>query len=254
MKTHYNVGTSGWLYKDWRGKFYPSELSQKNWFPYYADHFNSVEINNTFYQMPKVSTLEAWAEASPDNFKYVIKLNRYLTHLKRLKLDEASTERLQQFIQAISPLGSKLALVLAQLPPNLACDNKRLDALLKTTSKYAKVTRTQFQIAVEFRHASWFNDETFAVLRQHNAANVINSSPDAWPASKAVTADFAYFRFHGSKKLYGSSYNDDELKSWAKFIRDDCARCKHVYAYFNNDQQAYAPKNASRLLRLLQQV
>jgi uncharacterized protein YecE (DUF72 family) len=249
MNSRYVVGTSGWLYKDWRGKYYPTELSQKDWFSFYANNFSSVEINNTFYQMPKVDTMKAWAKAAPDDFRYVIKLNRYITHLKHLKLDEAGEQRLQQFMKSVSNLGDKLALVLAQLPPNLACDNKRLEAFLQAVGKASQV-----QVAVEFRHASWFNEETYGLLRQHNAANVINSSPGAWPGSKKVTSDFAYLRFHGSKKLYGSSYSDSELLAWAEFVRKDCQNCEQVFGFFNNDQQAYAPENASRFLRILNDV
>jgi uncharacterized protein YecE (DUF72 family) len=246
------IGTSGWLYNDWKGKFYPETIKQKDWFRYYVSKFSTVEINSTFYHMPRSSTIESWRDDAPKDFKYVIKLNRYLTHTKRLKPDEDFDQWLTDFFKLISPLGKKLAAVIVQLPPGLQADKDRLQHLLDQVNRIERVSGMSFPIAMEYRHGSWFNDEIFQLMREHNTANVINSSPDRWPASKAVTANFAYVRFHGSTKLYASSYSNAELTMWAEFIRKGCKDCKHVFCFFNNDVNAYAPENAQRLVKLLQ--
>ena len=253
-KTDFMIGTSGWQYKDWRGKFYPQDIPLKSWFDYYARQFDSVEVNSTFYHMPKTTAIENWRDSSPDKFRFVIKLNRYLTHTKRLKPDEAFDDWLGDFVRLIAPLGSKLAAVIAQLPPGLKADMERLEHFFESVRQLESDHGMKFPLAMEYRHASWFTEDVYRLMRRYGCANVINSSPDRWPSSRAVTADFAYLRFHGSRKLYGSSYNDDELRKWADFIRRDCAGCRQVMCFFNNDQHAYAPENARRLARLLKDM
>jgi uncharacterized protein YecE (DUF72 family) len=241
------VGTSGWQYTDWNGLFYPSDIKGKSQLGYFAKHFKSVEINSTFYHMPRLSSVENWAASVPDDFRFVIKLNRFMTHTKRLTSDEQFTERLQEFLGLLKPLNGKLAAVLVQLPPSMRVANSRLEYIAEQVKDAESRLKMRMPLAIEFRHESWFNDETFALMRKHNLANVINDSPNRWPASQEITADFAYIRFHGNKQLYRSSYSSDELNEWAAFIAQECSLCEQVLCYFNNDYHGVAIQNAKTL-------
>jgi uncharacterized protein YecE (DUF72 family) len=240
------IGTSGWMYRDWNGRFYPEEIKGKDQLPYFATQFESVEINSTFYHVPRETTLQNWYDITPENFTFAIKLNRYLTHTKRLLPGEEFDEALEDFFKRIALLKQKLAVVLVQLPPSMRQNTDRLDYLAAKTKEYEATYGLPFPLAIEFRHASWFAEGTFALMKRHNLANVINDSPNRWPASKAVTADFAYIRLHGSQELYRSSYTEAELSGWAEFIKS-CKGCHAVYAYFDNDYQSRATQNARSL-------
>lgn len=248
------VGTSGWEYNDWNGRFYPEDVKGKAQLPYFAKHFTSVEINSTFYHMPRASSMENWAASVPNDFCFVVKMNRFLTHTKRLTSDEQFTERLQEFLDLLQPLKNKLAAVLVQLPPSMKVANSRLEYLAEQVIDAEKRLKMRLPLALEFRHASWFNDETYTLMRNYNIANVINDSPGRWPVSRAVTADFAYIRFHGSKELYRSSYTDKELKEWTEFIKKSCANCKRVLCYFNNDYHGVAVRNAQTLQSIIEDL
>jgi uncharacterized protein YecE (DUF72 family) len=253
MTTEENVviGTSGWQYADWNGKFYPRDIKGKAQLNYFAERFDTVEVNSTFYHVPRASTLENWSAAVPKGFRFVIKLNRFLTHTKRLTSDDQFTERLQEFLELLKPLDDKLAAILVQLPPSMRVANSRLEYLAEQVRDAEKKLKLVMPLAVEFRHDSWFNAETYALMRKYNLANVINDSPGRWPASQTVTADFAYIRFHGSKRLYRSSYTTAELQKWAEFIQEDCADCRQVLCYFNNDYNATAVHNAIALRKIV---
>lgn len=243
------VGTSGWLYKDWAGRFYPAGLKAAERFAYFVTQFESVEVNSTFYHLPLRETAQRWHDSSPPGFTFAVKLNRYLTHTKRLHGDADFDAALYDFFDRVSALREKLGVVLVQLPPSLRADNGRLEHLAKATAVYEKRHLLKLPLAVEFRHGSWFSPDTFALMRRYNLANVINDSPDRWPASKEITANFAYIRFHGSRQLYRSSYTAGELNAWADFILRAGARCDTVFAYFNNDYNAAAVQNARLLLQ-----
>ncbi|MDB5183139.1 MAG: hypothetical protein JWO47_923 [Candidatus Saccharibacteria bacterium] len=245
------VGTSGWQYGHWNGKFYPDKMKAKDKLAYFAEHFHSVEINSTFYHVPLESSVQNWYDGVPADFKYVIKLNRFLTHTKRLTSDEQFSESLHDFFRRISLLKEKLAAVLVQLPPSMKADNNRLEFVAVEVEKYEKEFGVRFPLAFECRNISWFNQGTFDLMKRYNIANVINDSPNRWPASTQVTADFAYIRFHGNKQLYRSSYSDEELKDWAGFIKTECKNCKTVYCYFNNDFGGAAIDNAQTLAHLV---
>jgi uncharacterized protein YecE (DUF72 family) len=245
------IGTSGWQYADWNGVFYPAGIRGKAQLGYFAKAFMSVEVNSTFYHVPRLSTVENWAASVPAGFRFVIKLNRSLTHTKRLTSDEQFTERLQEFLGLLKPLKNTLAAVLVQLPPSMKVANSRLEYLAQQIKDAELRLGMRLPVVLEFRHASWFNDETFALMRRYNLANVINDSPNRWPASQEVIADFAYIRFHGNKQLYRSSYSNAELEEWAGFIRTTCASCKQVLCYFNNDYGGVAIKNAKALQRII---
>jgi uncharacterized protein YecE (DUF72 family) len=245
------VGCSGWIYKDWALRFYPKNLKQEEKLAYYAQHFPTVEINNSFYRLPSEENFKNWQAQVPEDFLFSVKLSRFLTHIKRLKPDERTNEGVDRFCSRARHLKTNLGVVLVQLPANFQASAEKVDNLARQFKKAEKKYGMRFPLAMEFRHDSWFTYESFELLRSLGIASVINSSPDMWPASREFTADFAYIRFHGSQKLYASSYTDKELQEWAQFIKKEAGSCSRVYCYFNNDQSAKAVENARYLMQLL---
>ena len=245
-KTNLYVGTSGWQYADWKGRFYPDGLKKTSQLAYYCGRFNSVEINSTFYRMPSESAVNSWAVTTSQEFIFSVKASRFFSHSKRLIVDQNFSDRLKLFQDRLRPLSNKLGVVLIQLPPNFPADIGRLKNAAEAFSRIN--TRTAF----EFRNDSWFKPEVFEILKKHNMANVINSAGGRWPESKQITADFAYIRFHGGKSLYRSSYSASELHKWSGFIKK--LKLAHVFVYFNNDFHAHAVNNANELLKLLKEV
>jgi uncharacterized protein YecE (DUF72 family) len=234
------IGTSGWVYPHWKGRFYPRELPQREWLRYYAECFDTVELNNSIYRQPERSTFEKWRTAVPDDFRFAVKLNRFITHIKRLSVGPDSIER---SYGTMAGLGPKAAVVLIQLPPKMKFAPERLDAYLKL------VARRRRRHALEPRDASWLTAEALAYLRSKNVALVLIDTP-TWPTVDAVTADFVYIRFHGPERLYASNYTEEQLRAWAERIRAWRARGLDVFGYFNNDVPDYAPRNALRLREL----
>jgi uncharacterized protein YecE (DUF72 family) len=234
------VGTSGWQYKHWRGRFYPNDLPTGKWLEYYTHYFDTVELNNSFYRQPERTTFERWRRSVPDDFVYAVKLNRFITHLKRLNVDRQSIERSYGTMAALGP---KLAVVLVQLPPRMKFDEERVARFLKMVAPRRR------RHALEPRDASWFTDEALSFLRERKVALVIGETPH-WPTHLAVTADFVYLRFHGPGRRYASNYDDEALRRWAERIKGWRAERRDVFAYFNNDELGYAPKNALRLRAL----
>jgi len=234
------VGTSGWQYRHWKGRFYPAELPTARWLEYYARFFDTVELNNPFYRQPELRTFERWRRAVPDGFVYAVKLNRFITHIKRLRIEQDGVER---SYGTMAGLGPKLAVVLVQLPPRMKFDLERADRF------FSLVARRRRRHALEPRDASWFGEDALAFLRRRKVALVIGETQH-WPTHIAVTADFVYLRFHGPERRYGSSYDDAALRSWAERIRGWRAEGRDVFAYFNNDEMGYAPRNALRLREL----
>jgi uncharacterized protein YecE (DUF72 family) len=228
------VGTSGWQYASWRGRFYPAELRQASWLEHYAARFQTVEVNNAFYRLPEASTFASWAARTPDDFVVVVKVSRYLTHVKRLK-DPA--EPVARFVDRACHLGAKLGPVLLQLPPNLAADVDRLDAALACFPSGVRV-------AVEFRHPSWFGDDTRSVLERRGAALCLADSPrretPLWR-----TADWGYVRFHEGTSEPPPCYGRGALDAWAGRLAEVWGRHDEVFAFFNNDPLGCAPRDAS---------
>lgn len=242
----YFIGTSGWQYKDWNQRFYPKEITGKRQLSYYSNIFNSVEINSTFYRMPKESSVAAWVHSVPDDFKFCVKANRYFTHLKRLNVDADFIDRLNWMADTLAPMGAKLGFILIQLPPNLKKNTERLEKTIEVFKEKFENVR----IALEFRGEDWFKNETYEILRQYNVANVINDAPkNRWPLSKEITADWLYVRFHGSRRLYQTNYAKQQLGEWADFISGK--DIKAAACYFNNDFHARAAFNAQMLNELL---
>jgi uncharacterized protein YecE (DUF72 family) len=235
------IGTSGWVYPHWRGPFYPRELPQSRWLEHYAATFDTVELNNSFYRQPTRAQFRRWRAAVPADFAYAVKLNRFITHVKRLNVDDATVAR---SYDAIAGLGPKLAAVLVQLPPRLHFDAGRLDRFLSA------VARRRRRHAIEPRDESWLTDAALEMLRAKRVALCVIDTP-RWASRIAVTAGFVYLRFHGPAGLYSSGYDRDALRPWASRIREWRDAGLDVLAYFNNDAEGYAPRDASRLRELV---
>jgi uncharacterized protein YecE (DUF72 family) len=243
------IGTSGWLYDDWVGKFYPKNLKDRDKLPYYCQHFGTVEINSTFYRMPPIEIFERWHKVVPREFMYSLKLSRYLTRNKRLVLDDESKPFICEFMNRSEKLRENLCAVVIQLPPSLCCDNSLLENFLTFVCGFAKSINLEADFAIEFRHESWFNQDTYNVLNKFNTAFVIADS-SRYPCARVITADFSYIRLHGPEELFASKYSDDELKKWSSYIKSN-KQLKRVYIYFNNDFYGYALDNATYLKKLL---
>jgi uncharacterized protein YecE (DUF72 family) len=233
-----HVGCSGWVYPHWRERFYPKEVPQRSWLPYYAEHFDTVEINNTFYRLPTRSAVQGWVDNSPDGFRFAVKISRYMSHNKRLTMVGTG---LRRFYEPLEPLtgSDKLGPLLWQFPPNFHRDTERLaDALTQLPAG---------RHAFEFRHESWFTDEVYELLRGHDAALVIGDESSRWISTPAVrTTDWTYIRFHHGSRGRNGNYSDAEIDSWARRIAQ-WRRDTEIWAYFNNDWQGYAIRNANRL-------
>ena len=230
------VGTSGWHYNHWSGRFYPDNLPKSKWFEHYAQYFDTVEINNTFYQLPKARTFENWREQAPEDFLFTVKANRYITHIKRLK---DAGEPLGRFIERATLLRSSLGPILYQLPPSF---HKDLDRLAVFLQLLPKDQTTVF----EFRHKSWFSEDTYELLREFNAAFCIHDMPGV-ATPRIITGSVIYIRFHGSAGKYEGDYPKSALRDWAQWIKENAKGIRSIYAYFNNDIHAYAVRNARTL-------
>ncbi len=239
--TQLYIGTSGYTYKDWRGVFYPKGVAQKNWLAFYADHYNAVEINATFYRTFPKHVFAHWNDLTPEPFRFVLKAPRLITHEKAL-VDVRS--ELEEFTSNAQALGNKLAALLWQFPANA-----KKDALSEPLAKFLPLLPGSIRQVFEFRHVSWFSDAIYDLLNQHHAGIVINDSP-RFPKREITTDHVMYVRFHGPGKLYSSSYSDVQLDNWAQKIarhidKDD------VYLFFNNTAGGKAIKNADTLRQLL---
>jgi uncharacterized protein YecE (DUF72 family) len=229
------VGCSGWVYSHWRQVFYPKEVPQKDWFAYYASQFDTVEINNSFYRLPKPETFAGWRERSPEGFRFAVKASRYITHIRRLKEPQDSIKR---FFDSVDQLGPRTGPILWQLAPNFQRDDDRLAAFL------AALPRQQLH-TFEFRHKSWLTPEVYALLGEHRAALCIPDRPDL-PQDIRCTTDWSYVRLHGSNHDDGD-YSGAELDTWARRIGEFAADGADVWVYFDNDQQGFAVGNARGL-------
>lgn len=241
MPGRVRIGTSGWVYRHWRGSFYPATLPAARWLEHYASRFDTVELNSPFYRQPSREQFARWRAAVPADFAYAVKLNRFITHIKRLDVDAATIAR---SYDTAAGLGPKLAAILVQLPPRFHFDRERLDRFA------AAVARRRRRHALEPRDASWLSDPALDALRQRRIALCIIDTP-RWPTRLAVTADFVYLRFHGPEGLYASAYDDGLLREWAARIRTWRDAELDVLAYFNNDAHGYAPRDALRLRELV---
>jgi uncharacterized protein YecE (DUF72 family) len=235
------IGCSGWNYKDWRERFYPKGLPAQLWLQHYASVFDTVEVNNTFYRLPDRSAVENWVKQTPRGFRFSVKASRYLTHIKRLANMENGVKL---YYERIEPLveSPKMGPVLWQLPANFQRDDERLRGALRALPKGRH--------CFEFRHESWFTEDVYRLLRRHRAALVIGDTPERPFQSHELTAKWTFVRFHHGHRGRTGNYSERELEAWAERIRSWREEVE-VYAYFNNDWQAFAVQNAIRLKELL---
>jgi uncharacterized protein YecE (DUF72 family) len=235
------IGCSGWNYPHWRGTFYEKGLPERRWLERYAEHFDTVEVNATFYRLPTRKAVQAWAEATPPGFAFALKASRYLTHIKRLRELPDGIARLYERIEPVVERGC-LGCILWQLPETFHRDDERLAGALEALP--------DGRHAFEFRHPSWFCDEVYALLRRAEAALVIGDDPRRPFQTEELTAPFTFVRFHHGHRGRRGNYSKAELEDWARKIRR-WRRDVDVYAYFNNDWETFAPRNAEALKTLL---
>jgi uncharacterized protein YecE (DUF72 family) len=235
------IGCSGWNYPDWRGRLYPKELGAGRWLERYAEVFDTVEVNSTFYRLARPDAVRRWVEQTPDDFVFAVKASRYLTHVRRLRELRAGVER---FYSAIEPLARspKMGPVLWQLPANFRRDDEVLARALEDLP--------EGRHCFEFRHESWFTREVYALLRSHGVALVIGDHPE-WPfQTQEMTADWTYIRLHHGRRGRRGNYSRSELDEWVERIRR-WKRRRAVFVYFNNDWNGFAVDNARYVLRRL---
>lgn len=232
------VGTSGYSYKHWKGILYPPGLPQSRWLECYCQHFDTVELNVTFYRLPARKTFDGWYAKTPAGFCFAAKGSRFITHIKRMK---DCRQPIRTYKEHAAGLGAKLAVVLWQLPPNLHYSKERLAGFCGLLRDAYHETRHAF----EFRHKSWLQDDCYDILTSHGFALCIPLSPD-YPRVERMTAPFSYIRFHSGEVLGDSCYTDEELTQWATKLRA-WRQERDLYIYFNNDAQGFAIDNAKTL-------
>ena len=237
------IGTSGWVYDDWRKRFYPAGLAQRNWLAYYTQHFDTVELNATTYRLPKEEHVARWCASVPSGFLFTVKLSRLITHRKTLapRVDEFILNYMNR-VRCFRP--ERLAQILCQFPPYLERDDGRLRTFL------AKLPAA-FRYVVEFRHKSWFVPQTYRILKEHNIAMCIHDYPRLRCNDVVTSADLAYVRLHGYLMLYAGSYPKLVLRRWRDRIRKLADQAQDVFVYFNNDTRGAAIKDAQTLRSML---
>lgn len=249
MKTY--IGTSGYQHAEMKGVFYPKKLPAKNWLSFYADNFSTVEINTSFYRLRLGAVYEKWKKETPKNFIFSAKMFRYITHIKRLILDEESLPILCEELENFSALGGKLGPILIQLPPGAKYNKERLEIFLKNLlALWGKNFKQKPMFAIEFRHESWLCEETYALLRKNKIAFCISDSP-AWPTVNVMTTDWTYIRFHGRPKLFESLYSEKNLKKWAKDLIK--LKPKKIFIYFNNST-GKPTENARDMMKIFERL
>jgi uncharacterized protein YecE (DUF72 family) len=226
------VGTSGYSYKEWKGSFYPEELPDKDMLPFYASKLPAVEINNTFYRMPKDSVLQNWAEQVPAEFRFSLKASQKITHQKRLK--DAGDET-AYLLKTAKVMGERLGVILFQLPPYLRKDLQRLEEFLKLLGDNTRA-------AFEFRHETWFDEDVYGLLKQHHFALCVSEKDDESDTPFAATADWGYLR------LRRQNYAAGELKNWAKRVRDQ--NWKEAFVFFKHEDEGAGPRLAAEFINL----
>ena len=245
------VGTSGWAY-DWED-FYPEEIPHRCRLDYYAQQFQTVEVNYSFYRLPRAATYEKWAGQTPEAFLFALKLSRFITHVKRL---QGVKKAFRQFVVRATPLGARLGPILVQLPPSFKLDVRLLERFLEGASEVGEERDLDpLRLAFEFRHPTWFASDAkpaLAVLERRGAAFVCgHSSRYPYPDPEPLTGDFMYLRFHGPEEMFASAYGRNGLKRWVPLIEAWLEGGIDVFAYFNNDVGGYAVQDAQALLRWL---
>ena len=237
METDIRIGTSGFHYRHWVGPFYPAKTPASKMLEYYIRHFDTLELNNSFYRLPTIEAFECWRESTPRNFVFAVKASRFITHNKKLKDPENAIENL---LPRAEHLQRKLGPILFQLPPKWKVNTERLIALLEILPR-------EHRYAFEFRELSWMTPEVCCILRRFNAAFCIYELA-GYHTPLEITADFSYIRLHGpTSGKYQGNYSQSRMEEWARWIEEQAKSLKAVYVYFDNDQAGYAAQNARSL-------
>jgi uncharacterized protein YecE (DUF72 family) len=227
------VGTSGYSYKEWKGNFYPEKIKRQEMLPFYAKHFSTVEINNTFYRIPKKEVFESWKEQVPAKFRFILKAPQIITHIKRLKTDVKDT--LDYFIKVSSELGEKRGVVLFQLPPAFKLNLERLE-------EFTDIVPKDIKAAFEFRHEEWFNDDVYALLKKKNFALCLSDTDEKPVKNLSGTADWGYFR------LRRTNYTKKNLTDWHKKITGQ--KWKETYIFFKHEEEGKGPEFAKKFMEI----
>lgn len=240
-----HIGTSGWTYDDWAGRFYPSGLPRSRWRDHYASHFDTVELNASFYRWPGVRPFESWSRTLPPGFTMSVKASRWVSHGHRLR--DPGGDWARRLVPAMGALKQHAGVLLVQLPGDFARDDERLEAFLDGIALHGGLP-----VALEFRHPSWDDDTVGEILTRHGAAYVVTHGEGLHTVFRE-TGPFVYVRWHGPPglPLYTGSYSEAELGEWAERIRAWRADGREVWGYFDNDTAAHAPANAQSLIGLL---
>ena len=260
------IGISGYDYKPWRGRFYPEALPARRWLEYASRQFDSIELNGTFYSLKSPGVFRRWVEEVPPGFLFAVKGGRFLTH--NLKLRNAERSLGNFYASGVLALGEKTGPFLWQLPATYRFDAERMSGFMKILPRSAReaeaVARLHderlrrgalvdaevdvpYRHCFEVRHESYFHDEFYAVLREHDCGFVVADTAGKFPCAEEVTASFVYVRLHGSQQLYVSGYTDEELDAWARKVAHWRAKGLDTYVYFDNDAKVHAPFDALRL-------
>jgi uncharacterized protein YecE (DUF72 family) len=230
------VGCSGWAYKHWRGLFYPEGLPQKRWFERYAEEFDTVEINNSFYRLPPCETFARWRDQAPAGFCYAVKANRFLTQAKKLLDCEEPMERM---MAAVRCLGDRLGPMLYQLPPTLKLNLERLESFLR-------LVPGDVASVFEFRDPSWYVPEVYALLDRHGAGFCVHDMRGS-ATERIAVGKLAYVRFHGATGKYWGRYSREAVESWAEWVVGQAREGRSAWCYFNNDIHGAAIEDARAL-------
>jgi uncharacterized protein YecE (DUF72 family) len=237
------IGCSGWVYKHWRGILYPEGLAQTRWFDRYAEEFDTVEINNSFYRLPPPATFEKWRKQAPPGFYYAVKANRYLTQAKKLNECE---EPLERMMSSVRSLGDRLGPMLYQLPPKMKINLERLESFLR-------ILPTDVTSVFEFRNRSWYMPETYALLDRYGASICVHDMPGS-ASERIAVGPIAYVRFHGGEGKYWGRYSDEGLLGWTDWILDQSRQGRSGWCYFNNDIHGHAIHDARALQSMVRQT
>ncbi len=238
-----HIGTSGWHYRHWRGRYYPQTLLAKKWLAFYARDFHCVEVNNSFYRLPSSKTITQWTELTPAGFVFAVKASRLMTHMKKLK---DCQEPLQQFLQAVTGFGDKLGPILFQLPPRWHLNLERLRDFLQILPK-------ERRYAFEFRDPSWHCPPVYELLQAFDIG-FCQFDLAGWQSPEVVTSQLVYLRLHGPGAAYSGCYEEANLRQWSDKIKQWADEGREVFVFFDNDQNAYAVQNARQLQAMISEA
>lgn len=246
MAKQIHIGTSGWSYDHWAGVFYPEDLKKRQWLAHYSQHFDTVELNMSFYRYPFTNMLKGWRNKLPENFEMTFKAHRQITHRKKFQQVE---DELKRFYEMTTQMGSRTGCILFQTPPSFHKNSHNLEIL----KSFLELTEPQRKNILEFRHPSWWDQETPDLLQRYNVGFCTVSGLNM-PSDIMYSSDAGYFRFHGPGQPYASAYSNEQLQQWAAVMRDllNQQKVKEIYAYFNNDFYGYAVRDAKTLRSFLE--